>query len=229
METTEYPVILRALVGSHAQGLARSDSDFDYREVFVAPTSDLLRLPVATRPKTAWQSQSKFTDDEGGHEVGHFLDLALRCVPTVLEVFVAPVAEADPDGVELRALLPHVLSRRLVAQGFLGYADNSRAKIFKQSGDGRAPKWAITYLRSLIMAQDLLERGKFTLDTSEHELHAFLVGVRDGAESVGNVIEVGLGYEAAITRLERESALPERPNVDAVNAWLLKLRQTRWG
>ena len=228
MDATEHPVILRVVVGSQAQGLARPDSDVDYREVFVVPTSDLLKLPVATRPKTAWQSQSKFTDDEGGHEVGHFLDLALRCVPTVLEVFVAPVAEAGQDGLELRALLPHVLSRRLAAQAFLGYADNSRAKIFKQAGDGRSPKWAITYLRAPIMAQDLLERGTFTLDTSHHKLHSFLLGIRDQTESVGRVIEVGLEYETAIARLEHESALPERPSVEAVNEWLLKLRQTRW-
>jgi predicted nucleotidyltransferase len=228
VEAAEYPVILRAVVGSQAQGLARPDSDFDYREVFVVPTRQLLQVPIASRPKTAWQSQSKFTDDEGGHEVGHFLDLALRCVPTVLEVFVAPIAEADEAGRELRALLPHVVSRGLVLQSFLGYADNSRAKIFKQSGDGRAPKWAITYLRALMMGEALLERGTFTLDTSGHPLHTFLLGVRDGRESLGRVIEVGLDYESRVARAARESALPERPNLAAINEWLAELRRERW-
>jgi predicted nucleotidyltransferase len=228
MQPTEYPAILRVMVGSHAQHLARADSDFDYREVFVAPTTDLLQVPVAARPKVAWDSQSKFTDDEGGHEVGHFLDLALRCVPTVLEVFVAPVVEADDAGLELRGLLPRVVSRKSVTQAFLGYADNSRVKIFRQSGDGRTAKWAITFLRSLMMARDLHERGTFTLDTSGHELHGFLLDVRDGRESVGRVIEVGLEYETAIARLERGSALPERPNLAAVNEWLCELRKARW-
>jgi predicted nucleotidyltransferase len=228
MEAAEFPVILRVIVGSQAQGLAQPDSDVDYREVFVVPTRQLLQVPVSARPKTAWQSQSKFTDDEGGHEVGHFLDLALRCVPTVIEVFVAPVAEADDTGHELQALLPCVLSRGAVAHAFLGYADNSRAKIFKQSGDGRAPKWAITYLRALLMARELLERGTLTLDTSGHELHTFLVGVRDGSESLGRVIEVGLDYETAVTRAARDSALPEGPDREAVNEWLFGLRRDRW-
>jgi predicted nucleotidyltransferase len=221
-------VILRAIVGSQAHGLARPDSDTDYREVFVVPTHELLQVPFAARPKMAWQSQSRFTDDEGGHEVAHFLDLALRCQPTVLEVFVAPVAEADEAGEELRALLPHVVSRDLVAQSFLGYADNCRAKIFRQADAGRTPKWAITYLRALMMAQALLESGTFALDTTGHPLYPFLVGVRDGAESVGRVIEVGLDYEAAVTRAARDSALPAHPGLEAINEWLWELRRKRW-
>jgi len=37
-------IILKVLVGSRAHGLANKDSDYDYRAVYVLPTSKILSL-----------------------------------------------------------------------------------------------------------------------------------------------------------------------------------------
>jgi Predicted nucleotidyltransferase. len=45
-------------------------------------------------------------EDNTSWEIGHFLHLATKCNPTILETFLAPVVETTPWGDELRALFP---------------------------------------------------------------------------------------------------------------------------
>lgn len=228
----DYPVIMRVLVGSRAHGLADEHSDADYREVFYVPTRELLSLPVSSRPKMAWESINKHTDDEGGHEVGHFLDLACRSVPSVIECLAAPLQSETGDGreidmnvsAELQALLPYVLSTDSVRKAVLGYANNARMKIFNQGeSDARAHKWAVTYLRSLIVGYELLATGKLRVSFLKHYQWRHLRSARDGTLSVGKTIELGLNFEQLIR--EAKSVLPERPDYDRVNAWLMRFRQ----
>src|SRR5258708_8666676 len=107
--------ILNVLVGSRAHGLNTDSSDYDYRGVFVTPTSELLKL--GKRPdQTSW-IEDKIDDTKW--EVGKFLFLATKCNPTILEVFKAPTVEnANLDqlgwGMELRELFDSVWSSQYV-------------------------------------------------------------------------------------------------------------------
>src|SRR3990167_7517113 len=84
---------------------------------------------VRTQPQCTCAKKSI---DTQGWELGRFLFLATKCNPTVLETFVAPTVFNDSCpvsaqgnlAVELRGLLPYVLSRQLVHDAFRGYAPN---------------------------------------------------------------------------------------------------------
>ena len=102
--------ILKVLVGSHAHGLATEGSDVDYRGVYVSPTSEILSLSnTKVRGKnTHWVEGEN--EDATSYELGHFLFLALKCNPSILEVFMAPRVDsgfqphATRLGIELREL-----------------------------------------------------------------------------------------------------------------------------
>jgi len=199
--------ILRVLCGSRAHGLHDDDSDFDYHGVFVVPTERLLALdmdgPIKT-PKTLWiEGQEK---DDVSWEVSHFLALALRCNPTVLETFVAPIAprsvmsgftEHYTDkiiswGLKLRGdLFPAVLSRKQVFESYRGYAHNQRKKMFEPSGGVRASersdKFAVQYLRVLRQGEVLLKHGGLEIET-HGGFKLFLLEVKHGEVSQGDVI-----------------------------------------
>lgn len=149
--------ILTTLAGSRAYHMEREDSDYDYHHVFITPTVELLKLGP-TPKQTLWKEDTR-GDDTQGWELGHFLHLALKCNPTILETFVAPIVKENyismelpenrtlrykgmvatdtliPEATELRALFPFVLSRKRVFDAFRGYAHNQRAKLFKKPDD----------------------------------------------------------------------------------------------
>lgn len=124
--------ILKVVVGSHAHGLARPDSDKDFRSVFVLPTAELLRIGF----KYQGTRMMKEEDDETAWEIGHFLQLALQGHPLVLETLVAPVVTMNEWGSELRQLFPRLWSAQAAYDAFLNYCDNQRKKMLEKK-DGR--------------------------------------------------------------------------------------------
>ncbi len=195
-------MIIKTLAGSRAYGLETEGSDWDFHGVYATPTSKL--LSIGPTPATSvWQSGDT-ADDFQSWELGHFLHLATKCNPTVLETFVAPVVVSeDPTlilsygmdiappppgapyaltiGEGLRALFPYVLARKRVFDAFRGYAHNQRAKLFSKPDDptapqptGRAWKFATQYLRVLLQGERLLLTGELVLDMTRY-------GIMNGA------------------------------------------------
>lgn len=229
-----FPVILRTIVGSQAHGVADANSDYDYREVFVAPTIHLLSVPRANRPKTAWQSEHRMTDDEGGWEIEPFIEMCLRCHPNAIEVLAAPI---DPDSVvteegkELRALLPEFLSARAAAGSMLGYAKNARGKMLDREQLARHPKWAATYLRVLWQGQHLQKTGELVVNLQGTPVYEDVVAARGGWLPAHRVLEITDPWEDYLNEIrigKGTSVLPKEPNTQVVNDWLLRLRKDWW-
>ena len=80
-------IILKVLVGSRAHGLADENSDYDYRAVYVVPTSKILSINYKYVANTWIEGK----EDNTAYEIGHFLKLACNCNPTILEVLKAPI------------------------------------------------------------------------------------------------------------------------------------------
>jgi len=97
MAQKDYPQILKVLVGSHAHGLATAESDYDYRAVFVQPTEEILGLGHKAQ-NNQWLEGDI---DNTSYEVGHFLFLASKSNPTILEVFHAPRKGTVIDSMDL--------------------------------------------------------------------------------------------------------------------------------
>jgi uncharacterized protein len=214
--------LLKALVGSQAHGLASPESDYDWRGVFAHPTSEILSLAPNTRT-TVWIEGK---EDDTSWEVGHFLFLATKCNPSVLEIFVSTHWTADEWGEELRHLFSYLWNSRGVRDAFVGYGLNQRKK-FLDDKDRRAGKYAVAYLRSLFCAQQLLSTGIFSLSVVGTPIEEACRNWREGWFSKGEVIQTCADWEEEVRK-----AYDANPNKEAdlapVNDYLLRFRKANW-
>ena len=225
--------ILKVVVGSRAHGLATEQSDYDYRGVYVVPTEEHLKIGGKVKD-TAWiegkahDAQDGRVLDDTSWEVGHFLRMATQCNPTILEVFAAPIEAADEDGTALRALLPYVWEPRRVLDAFLGYGHNQRKKML-EGKDARPMKYAAAYLRVLCQAERLLNHGVMMVDFRQHEEYPMLVAIRNKVVTPGQVMDKCMEWERRVrAAAESTTAKRQQPDLDAVNAYLLRVRRERW-
>ena len=222
----KYNVILRTLVGSRAHKLHNDDSDRDIRGVFLAPTKELLRLN-APKITTYWQEgDTKEATDNTMWELGHFLFMATKCNPTILEVFKAPIEQTTDLGNSLRELFPRVWNSKGVMDAFLGYGKNQRKK-FLEDKDKRPHKYATAYLRTLIQAWYLLTSGELIIDMRNFEDYNVLRRFKAGNYTYGEVIQKTHDWEDKV-RIAYEHNPNKETDIDQVNAWLLKVRKGNW-
>jgi predicted nucleotidyltransferase len=224
----ELPQILKVLVGSHAHGLATPESDYDYRAVFVQPTSQILSLGS----KAVSNQWIEGDVDNTAYEIGHFLFLATKSNPTILETFRAPVqpslmpkyAEDFRQG--LLDLFPCVWDTTALWNAFKGYGYNQRKK-FLDDKDKRANKYAVAWLRTLIMAYDMLTEGTMTLDLKGHPEFDRLYLWKNGFWSLGEVMTV---TDEWIQKVDAayEKAPKKTADLDKINGFLLDVRKAFW-
>lgn len=210
--------ILKVVVGSHAHGLARPDSDKDFRSVFVLPTAELLRIGF----KYQGTRMMKEEDDETAWEIGHFLQLALQGHPLVLETLVAPVVTMNEWGSELRQLFPRLWSAQAAYDAFLNYCDNQRKKMLEKK-DGRPEKYAAAYVRVLFNLCELLERGTFSIRISETPVGEAVLKIKTGHFRPGEVIDMGEYWKAEAAR--RLHTCSQQAHPEMADAFLLRIRK----
>lgn len=212
--------ILKVLVGSHAHGLADKDSDYDYRAVYVLPTSSI--LSIGFRYKGNDWIEGK--EDNTAYEIGHFLQLATKSNPTILEVFRSPIIEANADGYELVRLFSYVWDPINAFNAFIGYAMNQRKK-FMDKKDNRQDKYTVAYIRSLLNLRDLLQTQNFNIKVKESNKDFFL-RYRKGNYTVGEVIDHG--EELIDINKELLKECKHKADLDKVNNFLLSIRKKYW-
>jgi predicted nucleotidyltransferase len=234
--------ILKTLVGSHAHGLATPESDYDYRGVYVIPTKEILSLNF-TYKGSHWLEGEQ---DQTAYEIGHFLQLATRCNPSILEVMVAPVIPITEEsayytkfeninsefiklsvswGNELRALLPYCWSPKQAFDAFTGYSHNQQKKML-DNHLGRWQKYGTAYLRVLWNLCNLLETGTFSLEVKDPVFKRYLQLIRNKEYTVGQIIDL-----AKELRKKAELLLPlsnQKSDLSKVNNFLLKIRKEFW-
>ncbi len=216
--------ILKTLVGSHAHGLASEGSDYDYRAVFVQPTSEILCIG----PKNLSAQWIEGDVDNTAYEVGHFLFLATKSNPTILETLVAPVVETTRQGDALRALFPYVWDSTAAHNAFLGYGYNQRKK-FLDDKDKRANKYAVAWLRVLLLGYELFTEGTMTLEVAKKfpGPASHLRDWKSGNWQLGEVMDM---TDQWINRVHEafDKSEKQQPDMVRVNGFLLDLRKEFW-
>ena len=183
--------ILRVVVGSVAHGLNDENSDIDYKSVFVSPTSELLKLGGENYHGV---SNIEGKIDDTSFEIGHFLNLAVKSNPSILEVFKAPIVckhlngagswhegELPIAGQKLRALFSSAWSSVDVYNAFLGYSHDQRKKFFddREEFAKRRYKYAVAHLRVLLSGIELLTCNDFHVQVQDYYLGSGF-GEKDG-------------------------------------------------
>jgi hypothetical protein len=173
------------------------------------------------------------------YEIGHFLHLALKCNPSILEVFMAPrigrrnelygeELRRDFDfGSKLLDLFPYVWNPQDAFNAFVGYGLNQRKKMLDKRL-GRERKYAVAYLRTLWNLYDLLVTGKFSLEITDKDFKKELQDLKYGSGrfDMGYVIN-----RAESLTAHAEGVLPlckQKAEPDKVNQFLMDVRKGCW-
>lgn len=204
---------LFVLAGSHAYGLARPDSDNDYRGFYVAPTAEVLSL----QPPVPQLERNE--PDLCVYEVSKFCHLASKANPNVLEILWAPVLSQDSAGELLRANRDAFLSER-VRTTYGGYA-MSQLKQLEKLAD-RNPDRVEKFARHLFR---LFEQGSSLLSTGDMSIR-----VADPDElrriSTAPVEEIKQRFHELDAEFRQlESVLPPEPDYRRINEMLLEIRR----
>lgn len=210
--------VLVGVGGSNAYGLATVDSDVDYRGCYVAPTREFFRLV------TPQETYDRHDPDCALHEVGKLLRLAAAANPTVLEVFFySEYVVRDSIGdllIENRDLF---ITEKIRAS-HVGYARSQFERLKKRetsfSADTakRTAKHARHLLRLVRQAERALTTGTFDIAALNRE-EIFAFGELPHAEMVRKA-------EKEIYRVsEVKSILPPSPDLDAIDALLVEIRE----
>lgn len=213
-------IILRVLAGSRSYGTNTETSDHDFRGVYLPPAD--LDWSLLGAPE---QLEFKYEKTEEVHwELGKFLKLALQNNPNILEVLWSPVQESTPLGEELRTLRGCFLSRR-VEQTYGGYVKSQRELLGRRMRvDGELkPKHGMHLLRLLYAGAHVLRTGEVLVDVGEHR--AELMEVRSGTWDLKRILGRATELEADLAEAARTTRLPEEPDTDRVEAFLLRARR----
>jgi predicted nucleotidyltransferase len=213
-------VIYRCIVGSRAYGLDHADSDTDRRGVYLPPAEmhwSLFGVPE--------QLENQETD-ECYWELQKFLTLALKANPNVLEVLHTPIVEyVTPLAQELMDMRAAFLSK-LVYQTYNGYVMSQFKKLDQDIRGSGAIKWkhAMHLVRLLLSGITVLRERTVPVAVAEHKDR--LVAIRNGLVPWEEVNAWRLELHRQFDEAFRTTSLPDRPDYEAANAFLVKARRS---
>ncbi len=212
-------VIYRCVVGSRAYGLDTDASDTDRRGIYLAPAD--LHWSLFGAPE-------QFEDNTGQWcvwELQKFLIMALKANPNILECLWSPLVEkTTPLGEELLAMRGCFLSQ-MIFQTFNGYALSQFKKIEQDRRNHGEVRWkhAMHLLRLLLTGAATLREGEVPVrvEAQRDRLLAVKCGEIPWPEVDAWRQQLHRDFEHALA----ETKLPERPDYEAANGFLVKARK----
>lgn len=170
-----------------------------------------------------------------------WMRLALDGNPTVLLPLFVPddeLVRIDGLGRELRASADRVLSRR-VGHRFLGFLCAQRDSLLGRRGGrhtnrpelveehGFDTKFAYHMVRLGVQGVELMETGRLTLPMPEPRA-TWLRELRRGEHSRDEALEAAAELEDRLTRLLCTGDLPEEPQREWADTWLVEAYRRHW-
>ena len=213
-------VIYRCVVGSRAYGLDEPGSDMDRRGIYLPPAELHWSLYGVPEHLEAPESQDTYW------EIQKFLTLALKANPNVLECLYTPLTElATPPAEELLAIRSVFLSR-LVYQTYNGYVMSQFKKLEQDLRTTGALKWkhAMHLIRLLLSGVTVLREGFVPLQVGPHRER--LLAIRRGEVPWEEVNAWRLSLHGAFDAALAATRLPERPDYERANAFLIEARRS---
>lgn len=211
-------VIYRCVIGSRAYGLDHEGSDTDLRGIYLPPAD--MHWSMYGVPEQLEQGETAFW------ELQKFLRLALKANPNILECLYTPMVEySTPIAEELRDMRSVFLTK-LVYQTYNGYVMSQFRKLQKHREKYGTIKWkhAMHLIRLLLSGITALKDGYIPVDVGEYR--ADLLAIRHEQRTWQQVNQWRLDLHKEFDALYPLTTLPDRPDYDAVNAYLIKARRS---
>jgi predicted nucleotidyltransferase len=241
--------ILRTVVGSGVHGIAIGGTD-DHDEMGVyleAPTTalGLMRVDQHYVARTVPEGYRSGPGDVDLvlYALRKYLALVATGNPTTLLPLFAPeqdVLVCTDAGERLRAFGPALLSQQ-AGWRFLGYLSSQRQRLLGQdqrhtpnrpelvAAHGFDTKYASHALRLAIQGIEVAEHGRLTLPLPDAD-RELVLAVKRGEVPFDRTLQLIDARGTALEQLLRDgrSPLPERPDLDAVNGWLVDEYLRAW-
>lgn len=212
-------VIFQCIIGSQAYGLADDNSDVDRRGIYLPPAE--LHWSLYGVPD---QLENESTQ-EVYWEVQKFLILALKANPNILECLYSPLVEkATPLANELLDMRDCFLSR-LVYQTYNGYVLSQFKKMHADIRNHGRVKWkhVMHLIRLLVVGIHVLREGTVPVNVESHRDQ--LLAIRRGEIPWEQTEKWRMSLHADFDSAHRATRLPERPNYERANAFLIQARR----
>jgi predicted nucleotidyltransferase len=212
-------VIYRCVIGSWAYGLEDDQSDTDYRGVYLPPAE--LHWSLYGVPD---QIESHATQ-EHHWELQRFLVLALKANPNVLECLYTPLVEKKTALAEELLAMREAFLSRLVYQTYNGYVMSQFKKMqadLRNQGQVKL-KHVMHLIRLLISGIHVLRDGFVPVRVEEHREE--LLAIKRGEATWEETERWRLNLHAEFDRALTETKLPERPDYERANSFLIKARR----
>lgn len=212
-------IAYRCVVGSRAYGLETDESDTDIRGIYVAPTEMFWSL---------FGAPEQFEDNEAQScywELQKFLVMALKANPNILECLYSPLVEKiTPVGEKLLSIRERFLSQ-MVFQTFNGYALSQFKKLEQDLRNQGEVRWkhAMHLLRLLLTGTATLRQGYVPVRVEFHRDRLLAVKRGEMPWPEVNVWRQELHHD--FERALSETRLPERPDYEAANQFLISARR----
>ncbi len=216
-------VIYRCITGSKAYGLDDDQSDIDRRGIYLPPAE--LHWSLYGVP-----SQLDYNATEEVYwEAQKFVTLALKANPNILECLYTPLIEyATPMARELIAMRDRFLSK-MVYQTYNGYVLSQFKKLQADLRNKGHVKWKhiMHLLRLQLAGITTLSEGIVPVHVGEHREKLLAIKRGDVPFEECDLWRKQLHelFNAALSK----TTLPDRPDYEAANAWLLKARRSMTG
>jgi uncharacterized protein len=216
---TDY-IVYRCVVGSQAFGLDDDTSDTDRRGFFLPPAD--LQWSLFGVP----EQLENDAQQEAYWEVQKFIVLALKANPNVLECLYTPLVElAAPIAQELLAEREMFLSK-LIYQTYNGYVMSQFKKMQQHLQNYGEIKWkhAMHLIRLLLSGITALNERVIPVRVEENRDQ--LLAIRRGEMTWETVNEWRVELHQAFDNAFRRTSLPDRPDYERANDFLLRARRS---
>jgi predicted nucleotidyltransferase len=213
-------VIYRCVVGSRAFGLDDANSDTDLRGIYLPPAEihwSMFGVPEQLENKE---------NEECYWELGKFLILALKANPNILECLYTPLVEYKNEIAEELLSMRSIFLSKLVYQTYNGYVMSQFKKLEQDLRASGAIKWkhAMHLIRLLLQGIGILRESDLIVRVEANRLT--LLSIKRGETDWREVNELRLNLHKEFERAFAETSLPERPNYEKANEFLIKARRS---
>ena len=250
----ETSTILQCPVGSTIHGLhLPGTDDRDEMGICVESMSASMGLKMPFEQyiyRTAAERESKHdAPSQPGdldltiYSLRKWLRLALQGNPTVLTpLFVRSdrCTVSTQIGRELQQLAPRIISKQ-AGRRYLGYMEAQRQRLMGERGQKRVrrpeleaahgydTKYAMHVMRLGIQGWELMTSGFISFPMSNScGWRDYVMAVRKGEVPLQEVLTICGELERAIKDLLTTSALPDDPDIDYMESWMLNVYREAW-
>lgn len=213
-------VIYRCIVGSRAYGLDNDESDTDRRGFYIAPAE--LQWSLSGAPEQLERDETQ----ETYWELQKFIVMALKANPNVLECLYTPLVETmTPLAQELISMRDIFLSR-FIYQTYNGYVLSQFKQLERDLRTKGQPRWkhAMHLIRLLLSGITVLREGFVMVRVDEYRDQ--LLSIKRAEMPWAEVNTWRLSLHSAFDRAYNETRLPDRPDYERANAFLIKARRS---